>query len=154
MTLKLNINPSRRDFFKKIREILIVSALALVVFSPTKLQAQENKNKADGEPPKLSEKELNKITKESGLSIKKILALEKTIDKMMDHNKFSDYHPDNTDYRLHGGEWYKKDDRMLSPYDVDSALAYNEFVAIRTVSRGYNYRNEFYCWQYKFLKFQ
>jgi hypothetical protein len=46
MNLKLNMKLSRCDFFKKIREILVVSTIALVVFSPTKLHAQENKNKA------------------------------------------------------------------------------------------------------------
>ena len=48
-------------------EILIISGIALVGISTTKLQAQENKNKADKELPKLSNKELNKVTKEADI---------------------------------------------------------------------------------------
>ena len=142
MSLKLNMNPSRRNFLKF--STASVVAVALVGISPSTIQAKENKSKADGEPPKLSKAKLKNIAKKSGLSIKKIQALEKTINKMMDHNKFSDWHPDNTDYRLHGGMWYRKDGKMMSPYDVDSALTYNEFGAMETLSRRHSYINRYY----------
>jgi hypothetical protein len=63
---------------------------------------------------------------------------------MMDHNKFSDWHPDNTDYRLHGKAWYKKDNITMSPYGISSALPSDKFNEISAVSRGHNYANEFY----------
>ena len=134
MSLKLNINPSRRNFLKFSTASVI--AVALMGISPSTIQAKENKSKADGEPPKLSKAKLKNIAKKSGLSIKKIQALEKTINKMMDHNKFSDWHPDNTDYRLHGGTWYGEGDIAMSPYDVSSALTNEEFDAVSALSRG------------------
>jgi hypothetical protein len=143
MILKLNINPSHRNFFKKIRGILIVSALALVVFSPTKLQAQENKNKADKEPPKLSEKELSKITDKSELSPDRIKKLKEIVRDLLNKEKYS------TSSKNYGpgydGAWGVEDGEIVSIHgSIPTAFTKKEFKSVSAFYSVENYRTPFY----------
>jgi hypothetical protein len=131
-------NPSRRDFLKKAGKISAITALALAGISPTNLQAKENKTKPNGQPPKLNTQELEAIAKESKLSVEKIQAIKAIIDKMMDHNKFSDNHR-NSKYKPQNDGYAKllsDGETLISTRGVDLVINKKQRSEVSRLSGG------------------
>jgi hypothetical protein len=135
-------DPSRRDFLKAATATATATAMAALSGIIPNLSAQENQDKSQGEPPKLTASQIKEILAKSEISWEKIRELEKTINQMMDHEIFSDW-SSRSKFKLQNGGFAKlgENGNLTSTYGVELVINKKQRAEITKVYRGQGFND-------------